>query len=200
VTPSCDQIKAASKDVAWEYVALHAAALEMVKPPYPAWPVNHVLQEAFLVHVRSLAEFFHTGVHNFTGTQPARDKDNVYAVDFCFAVTWGPDPFASSSRLITAINKTLSHLTYSRYSASSTHVAFDACLHAHGTLRLIRETWADFLKGVKRDYLSPQHEEDIQYWLRKHTEADVKYGLFGDFGNRFDTLVSAAGWHLNERL
>jgi hypothetical protein len=200
VTPCGNQIRKASKDVAWEYVALHAAALEMVKPPHPAWPINLVLQEAFLEHVRSLGEFFLKGVSDFAGAPPSRPDDNVFAVDFCSSVGWETAPFARNAKLISAINKTLSHLTYSRDTASSTHVAFDACLHAHGTLRLMRETWVKFLKVVKPEYLSPQNTEDIHYWLRKHTEADLEYGVFDDFDNRFDTLVKRAGWYLNETL
>ena len=53
--PIDDEIKRASKDVAWEYVSLLAAALEMAKAPGP--PIKHLVQEAFLLHARNLAEF-----------------------------------------------------------------------------------------------------------------------------------------------
>ena len=52
-TPTSSHMKEASKHVAWEYVAMTAAALEIAKGPGP--PVNHLVQEAFLVHVRNLA-------------------------------------------------------------------------------------------------------------------------------------------------
>jgi hypothetical protein len=178
---------------------MHAAALEMVKPPYPAWPINHVLQEAFLVHVRVLAEFFRKGVAEFIPTQmpPDRAEDDILAVDFCSRVEWEPSPFERSTKLITAINKTLSHLTYSRDSIA---VPFDAHLHAHGTLRLMRQTWEKFVSVIRSEYLSPNCREDIHYWLRKHAEADAKLGVLGDFDNRFDRLVREAKWHLNQVL
>jgi len=48
-TPTTDQIKNATKDVAWEYAALLGAALEMGQGH--ADPINHEVQEGFLVHV-----------------------------------------------------------------------------------------------------------------------------------------------------
>jgi len=93
-TPSSPQIEKASKDVAWEYAAMSAAALEMAKGPEA--PINHLVQEAFLVHVRSLAEFFHSGVSEFKKNPPtlvSRSKDDIYAVDFYHSVLWSEEPF-----------------------------------------------------------------------------------------------------------
>src|SRR5579864_972203 len=54
--PNSNEIKTAATDVAWEYVMLLGAALEIAKAPGP--PFNHILQEVFLTHARNLAEFF----------------------------------------------------------------------------------------------------------------------------------------------
>jgi hypothetical protein len=91
--PTLGQIRSASKDVAWEYVSLLAAALEMAKVP-TCTPINHLVRDAFLVHVRNLADFFTEGVSEFKKAQvpPSRRDDNVYAVDFCFAIKWKPQP------------------------------------------------------------------------------------------------------------
>jgi hypothetical protein len=168
--PHTDEIKSASKDVAWEYVALLGAALEMAKGPGP--PINHLVQEAFLVHVRNLAEFFREGVSAFKKTQapPERSRDNIYAVDFCFLLGWQAEPFAYDRELIKAINKSLSHMTYSRDPASTSHALFEGCLHLHGTVKLMRQTWGDFLKSVKPEFLQPQHPRDIHFWLVEHTK------------------------------
>lgn len=154
--PSDDDIKKASKDVAWEYVALLGAALEMANAH--GEPINHLVQEAFLAHVRNLAEFFRGGVPAFQidQTPPERAQDNVYAVDFCLSVGWKPEPFSYDKTLIRAINKTLSHMTYSRDRGSKSHAHFDGCEHVHGTVKLMRQTWKEFLKSVRPQFLQPQ--------------------------------------------
>lgn len=85
--PPCrEEIKRASKDVAWEYATLLGSALEMANAH--GSPMNHLIQEAFLAHVRNLAEFFREGVSEFKKAQtpPERLRDNIYAVDFCLSV------------------------------------------------------------------------------------------------------------------
>ena len=154
--PQSDQIKSASKDVAWEYVTMLGAALEMAMDPHP--PINHLVQEAFLSHVRNLAEFFTKGVGEFKKTQtpPARQDDTIYAVDFCSSIGWNRKPFGYNKELIRAINKTLSHMTYSRDKASKTHSYFEGYLHVHGTVTLMSRTWDEFVKCIKPEFLRPQ--------------------------------------------
>jgi hypothetical protein len=202
--PKCDQIKRASKDVAWEYAAMLGAALEMAKGSWEGFcsPMNHFVQEAFLTHVRNLAEFFRKGARGFKTAQgpPPRPRDNIYAVDFCFAVGWQSKPFDYNKKLIKAINKTLSHPTYSRDHASQGHVHFEGYEHVHGTVKLMRQTWADFMKSVNHEFLQPQCPEDIPYWLAKHT---VKWRVeFKDLENEFEKLahqlVRDRNWKLNQ--
>ncbi len=198
--PNEDEIKRASKDVAWEYVALLGAALEMSNPHRE--PINHLAQEAFLSHVRNLAEFFREGVPAFKKVHapPERPQDNIYAVDFCLSVGWNPAPFGSETTLIKAINKTLSHMTYSRDRASKSHAHFEGYLHLHGTVKLMRRTWEDFLKCVKPQFLQPQHAEDIPYWLVEHTKKwPVK---FSEYESAFEKAAKErerdCNWRLNQ--
>ncbi len=60
------QIIHACQDVAWEYDAMLAAAVEM--PHNHCSPLSHLVQEAFLAHVRNLAEFFNKGTEEFGKT------------------------------------------------------------------------------------------------------------------------------------
>jgi hypothetical protein len=198
--PNPDEIKSASKDVAWEYVTLLGAALEMAKGPGP--PINHFAQEAFLVHVRNLAEFFREGIQAFKKAQapPKRPQDNIYAVDFCSSVGWRPEAFGCDRTLIKAINKTLSHMTYSRDSASKSHARFEGYLHLHGTVKLMRETWAEFLKSVKPEFLQPHYTNDIHYWLNEHTkEWPVRFSDIGsEFEGRAQHWVHNGNWMLSQ--
>jgi len=186
--PPCrDEIKSASKDVAWEYVTLLGSALEMANAHCS--PMNHFVQEAFLAHVRNLAEFFREGVPEFKKAQtpPERPRDNIYAVDFCLSVGWQPEAFSHDRRLIKAINKTLSHMTYSRDRASKTHAHFEGHEHLHGTVKLMRRTWGDFLKSMNSDFLRPKHPQDIPYWLVYHTRNwSVR---FSDLESQFEARV-----------
>lgn len=152
--PSPDQITRASRDVAWEYTCLLSAALEMTNPRH-ASPLNHLVQEAFLGHLRNLAEFFREGVPEFKKTRkpPGRLRDNIYAVDFCQSVGWQTEGFAHDRNLVKAINKTLSHMTYSRDSASTSHACFVGPTHLHGTVKLMRQTWKSFLASMRPDLL-----------------------------------------------
>ena len=81
-----------------------AAALEMATGPDV--PINHLVQEAFLVHVRNLAQFFLLGVAEFKKDPlnlVGRTNDNIYADDFCHSVKWSETPFGKGTKLIRAI-------------------------------------------------------------------------------------------------
>lgn len=122
-----------------------------------------------------------------------RENDNIYAVDFCVSVEWDEAPFEKGKKLIRAINKTLSHMTYSRdltSGLSEIALPFDGYLHVHGTVKLMRRTWADFLRSMNPHYVRPRHPTDIEYWLGVHTEKwRVK---FGDMEGEFERC--ARGW------
>jgi hypothetical protein len=202
--PTDSQIKGASEHVAWEYDIMLAAALEMANNH--GSPINHLVQEAFLVHVRSLAEFF-----SGPNPQKKRDKDNIYAVDLCHSVGWKPERLAKSTNLIKAINKTLSHMTYSRDRASESHAHFEGHSHLHGTVKLMRQTWRDFLKCLRREFLHPENPKDIYYWLNYHTrnwEVSIPSHSgerleFGALESQFETRVNELArtnpaWVLNK--
>jgi len=199
--PTTDQIKNASKDVAWEYAALLGAALEMSQDHAP--PISHEVQESFLVHVRNLAEFFRCGVREFKQNplvRVPRGNDNIYAVDFCVSVKWDETWFGTGEKLIKAINKTLSHMTYSRdltLGLSEIAFPFDGHLHVHGTVKLMRRTWADFLRSMNPDYVSPSHPTDIEYWLGVHTK---KWRWrFCEMEDEFENRARGwSHWKLNE--
>jgi hypothetical protein len=193
--PTEEQRQNAPEHVAWEYVALLAAAQQMAVGHCP--PVNHQVQEAFLVHLRNLAEFFHKGVAEFRtnpAVPPPRPQDNIYAVDFCSSVEWDEGPFDPKTRLRRAIDKTLSHMTYSRdltSSSSEIAVAFDGRFHLHGAVVLVRRTWEAFLGS-----LCFQYREGLMRWLDKHA------GGMGLSLNGFDTQFAKRArewnWRLNE--
>jgi hypothetical protein len=93
--------------------------------------------------------------------------------------------------LIKAINKTLSHMTYSRDRASQSHAHFEGRSHLHGTVKLMRQTWGDFMKSVRPQFLNPENPEDIHYWLSHHTrDWQVEFGVLeGQFERRVNELV-----------
>ena len=140
-TPTTDHVERATEHVAWEYVATLAAAREMARGHDS--PINHEIQEAFLVHVRNLAEFFCKRVREFQLlpnqlVPRTEQRDNIYAVDFCSAVTWDPAPLEADTKLRRAIDKTLSHLTYSRdLQGAQLDRAFEGHYHVHGTVKLM---------------------------------------------------------------
>jgi len=181
----------------YEYVAFLSAALKMADVPKPPQlPVNVLLQDAFLAHLRNLSELFHQGVKQFKQhrSHPVeRPRDDIYAVDFCGAVTWDETPFAPDSRLRKAINKTLSHLTYSRdlnAPRSGIEIAFDGKDHAHGTVKLVMRTWNDFMLGV-----SPEYRPAVERCLRDQA-AGWKLQL-DRFEAEFDRRVRRWGWRMN---
>lgn len=209
--PDYDTIKKASQDVAWEYATMLAAAREIaagdepgssMKEAFLTSPTNHLVQEAFLVHVRNLAEFFREGVREFKKAQgpPPRPRDNIYAVDFCLSVGWQAKPFARDKQLIRAINKTLSHMTYSRDRAAKGHAHFEGREHVHGTVKLMRRTWADFVNSMRPEFLQPQCPQDIHFWLADHTKDwRVRFGdLESEFEIRAQRRAQDCKWTLNQ--
>ena len=91
-------------------------------------------------------------------------------------------------------------MTYSRDSASQGHTKFEGNLHVHGTVKMMRQIWADFLTSVKPEFLQPQCAEDIPYWLVRHTEEwRVK---FGDLESEFEKTAKQrehdSKWILNQ--
>jgi hypothetical protein len=100
-----------------------------------------------------------------------------------------------------AIDKTLSHMTYSRNltpsGVSEIVLAFDGCKHVHGTVNLIRRTWDKFTQSVKPEYMRPQYPTDIRYWLDEHTK-DWSVN-FSALENEFESRATGwSHWKLNE--
>jgi hypothetical protein len=197
MTPTDEQVDGAPEHVAWEYVSLLAAALQMTKGHLA--PVNHQVQESFLVHVRNLAEFLCNGVEEFRknpGTRPTRWQDNIFAVDLCSSVQWDDKRLDKDTKLRRAINKTLSHLTYSRdliSGISEIDTAFNGFLHAHGTTRLMRKTWDAFVLHS----LLPQYEPALTSWVRKCAR-DMGVAL-SEFDARYDIAVrQLPQWQSNQ--
>lgn len=190
--PTDEQIRNAPQHIAWEYVAFLAAAQPPPKPHES--PVNHQVQESFLLHARNLAEFFCAETKNFTGTPPERGKDNIYAVNLCSRVGWDAALFAPTTKLVRALNKTLSHLTYSRNLGSpesEIDVAFDGPTHTHGTVRLVRRTWDKFMES-----LQPKHEAALKSWIQEQANG-LRVSL-RDFDQEFEAGAGRWGWHLRE--
>jgi hypothetical protein len=165
------QVYRALEHVAWEYYMLIASAFAVASGPSETIrePTNHMVQEVFLVHFRNLAEFFCMGVDEFraTGTAPRRAKahDNIYAVDFCTEVGWQEDGFRRDTQLRVAINKTLSHMTYSRdLKGKQISKAFDGRYHVHGTMKLFLRTWQKFVTCLK-----PGYEVELDRWIKHHS-------------------------------
>ena len=76
--PTDEQKLSALDHMAWEYVSLLAAAQQMAEDHRP--PINHLVQDAYLVHLRNMAEFFDKGVAAFKenqGVPSAPDRDNL---------------------------------------------------------------------------------------------------------------------------
>ena len=150
--PAPGQLPDAIKHVVYVYVATLAAALQMTKPH--ASPVNVLIQDAFLTHLRALMEFFRV-------KEPAeRRADNILAVDFRYPMAWDAMEFGPKSKLSVAVNKTLSHLTYSRDKLPK---PWDGPRNLHGTVRLFRCTWEEFLASVK--FVNSNHGLEFEVQL-----------------------------------
>jgi len=194
--PTQELIQSAPEHVAWEFVALLAAAHQMAMPHRP--PRNHQAQEAFLVHLRNLAEFFHSGVAQFKanlGVLVSRRHDNIFAVDLCESVKWDETPFHKRTRLRRAIDKTLFHITYSRNlrsGVSEIDIAFDGRLHLHGTIRMIRHAWDGFI-----DSLRPDCRAELDRWVGQHSR-DMLPSL-NTFDVDFERMARGwSHWRFNE--
>lgn len=127
--------------VAYEYVMLHAAAVEMTKPHPP--PVNHLVQVAFLVHARCILGFFLLGIDG-------PRKDDITIRDFCIEEVEIPGAEERARRLRKAIDKTVAHLTKSRkVDENNPEIApFDGPQHLHGTVTFVQEHWEKFLSEL----------------------------------------------------
>jgi len=203
VLPKKRQVHDALKHVAWEYAALLAAALraaDLLAVAYET-PVNHQRQESFLLHLRNLAEFFQEGTAEFRNNPAGalgplpRGNDNIHAVDFCCKILWDEKPFDPKTKLRRALNKTLSHLTYSRDLNSGTSeidIAFDGPSHTHGTVLLMRRTWDEFVKSLRVEY-----QAELTSWLETQA-AGLKLSL-STFDDQFDKWARQwPHWRLNE--
>jgi hypothetical protein len=197
VIPKKQQVHDALKHVAWEYAALLAEAL----PPVAyGTPLNHQMQESFLLHLRNLAEFFHEGTAEFRSNAAGalgplpRGNDNVHAVDFCCKILWDEKPFDPNTKLRRALNKTLSHLTYSRdvgSGFSEIDIAYDGPSHTHGAVILVRRTWDAFVDSLRDEYRT-----ELDDWLEKQA-AGLKLSI-SSFDGQFDKWARQWGWRLNE--
>ncbi|MGA3316542.1 MAG: hypothetical protein ABSC64_08890 [Candidatus Korobacteraceae bacterium] len=192
-TPTQKQVHDAVEHVAWEYAMFLAAALP--KARYGP-PVNHQTQESFLVHLRNLAEFFHQGTAEFRGNPAGalgplpRGNDNIHAVDFCYKIGWDEKRLHTDTKLRRAINKTLSHLTYSRdlsSGLSEIDMPFDGPKHTHGSVVLIRRAWDGFMQSVRVEY-----QTELTSWVEKRaTDLGISLKTFDD---RFDKWAKECGW------
>ncbi|GIU79321.1 MAG: hypothetical protein KatS3mg005_2559 [Bryobacteraceae bacterium] len=135
--------------VAYEYVMLNAAAVEMTKPHLP--PVNHLVQVAFLVHARCILDFFLLGIDG-------PRKDDITIRDFCIEKVETPGVEEKAKRLRKAIDKTVAHLTKSRkVDGNNPEIApFRGPQHLHGTVTFVHEHWEKFLSA-----LAPQLRECV---------------------------------------
>lgn len=174
--PSREQVQNAPKHIAWEYVALLAAAQQMAVSHEP--PINHLVGVAFLVHLRNLAEFFYKGAADFrknAATLPSRRQDNIYAVDLCSLVLWDEAPFNARTLL----------------GFSEISIAFDGQFHLHGTVTLIRRTWDAFLQSLR-----PEYQKDLSDWLAKHA-GGMQLSLIR-FDHEFEKMARRCHWRFNQ--
>ena len=119
--------------------------------------------------MRNLAEFFCKGVTKFrsapgTAVRREEERDNIYAIDFCTEVKWKPALLERDTKLRRAIDKTLSHMTYSRdLRGSQLDIAFDGRFHAHGTAKLRLQTWRNFRLAMRADL-----GDALDEWISRH--------------------------------
>jgi hypothetical protein len=199
-----DELKRVLKHPAWEYTMFLAGAIGMTSPH--GSPVNHQVAEAFLVHARNLSDFFYQGVEQFRrngGWVPrSEDHDDIYAVDFCDRVCWDETPFGESS-LRTSINKTLSHLTYSRDltpgGRSKIVTLFDGLKHLHGTVVLFRQAWDQFAgTASSRGSISPKFKDALHERVTYGAEM-LKVPLGAQFDALLDQRTAQHPWVQNIR-
>jgi hypothetical protein len=145
-------------------------------------------------------EFFHEGTAEFRSSSAGalgplpRGNDNVHAVDFCCKILWDEKRFDPNTKLRRALNKTLSHLTYSRdvgSGLSEIDVAYDGPSHTHGTVILVRRIWDAFVDSLRAEYRT-----ELADWLEKQATG-LKLSISG-FDDQFDKWARRWGWRLNE--
>jgi hypothetical protein len=152
--PDSPRLTRGLQDLAHEFVSCLAAAQEMQNSKHET-PVNHLIQDAFLVHYRALREFF----------RGSEDKDNVQAVHCVDCVAWNLAPFQSRCGIEVAINKCLSHLTYSRdpeLPDTEMTISWDGPSHLVGAVRVLLEAWGKFT-----DHILPDLKQAFQHELEK---------------------------------
>jgi hypothetical protein len=155
--PKTPQLTRGLLDLAHEFVSCLAAAQEMLDPRHKS-PVNHLMQDAFLAHYRALREFFRGGSPKrgpVTNGPGERRADNVWAIDYIDSVTWDPEPFDKTCGIEVAINKCLSHLTYSRDPAlpdTELTIGWDGSLHLVGAVRALLVAWDEFSAHIRHEF------------------------------------------------
>lgn len=158
------QLETALEHVVWEYACFLGTAREMATSHPP--PRNHLFQNTYLIHARSLMGFLYSGAEDRKKRATGwirRKMDDIYAVDFCDKVGWDNRAFSNESKLAVAINKTLTHLTYSRNMTSPSSQldsAFHGPSHLHGTTRL-------FVRAMEKFSLSllPEFRQAYRLFL-----------------------------------
>ncbi len=136
--------------VAYEYVMMLSAAEQMgiEHPP----PVNHLIQTAFLTHLRVLALFFERSTEKNEKEKRKDVGDDICAFQIVdksplSTIGWDGGPFVKGGSLRIAINKTVSHLTQKRILSEDSVdsiAPFSGPKHLHGAVSLIRKTWNTF--------------------------------------------------------
>lgn len=181
--------------VTYEYVSMLAGAWEMTQPRHTL-PVNVLLQDATLTHVRALAEFF--SHRTPLGFQPAIDCDrpDLRACLYCASIGWKPKKFVRSSNLMRAIDKCVSHLSLARMVGDPRFglgTPWHGPTHLHGTVRLMLDTWEGFEISMLPKFRPP---------LAKHlARAESKLNCIGSgFWAMVDGRVAQLGppWKLGQ--
>lgn len=175
--------------VCYTYVAFLAGALQMLRP-HPC-PVNVLIQDATLVHLRALAEFFQFRQGDALGP-PSRineERPNLRAQYYCDRPPcWTSKHFQRKppSNLMMALDRGLAHLSLGRALSDACHrirVPWHGPAHLHGAVMLILDTWDAFLRCI-----NPCFENDIASGLKRH-EHGFEVSL-SEFRNRFTAEVS----------
>jgi len=182
ITPA--QLEAGLKHVCYEHVSLLAGAWEMTNPAHVR-PINLLIQDATLVHLRAMAEFFHFSPDDgpLPKTLP-RDRPDAKAIFYCQTAAWNPLQFDRSSKLMKALDKCLAHLSLARELTIQNvglSVAWDGPTHLHGTMKLMLTTWDQFQIAVL-----PQFVATLDRCL-KEAEKTVDFSIT-DFDLRFDAV------------
>ncbi len=122
-----EELRKARIHISYELRALDAAFRLMLKPGVQhTFEESRLLLEAFLIHVRTLVDFFYVDSTN---------KDDMIAQDFLPSSTdWAakrPTFPVNLKELRTAINKLLAHLSYSRRKYAEEEWQWKIILRSH---------------------------------------------------------------------